>query len=213
MANANGCSSEPAAAAPRFAMLEGVPMVIQLAEPTLVSLLPGVGSLVEATGTGERLADVRFLVIDPTSDPCVSSRISIAGASRSATGAVRSTRGSSRVSSRPSPRHRAAIEAIVPRSRVATVVPRVRRPTIDAVRIAREPDRGRWGRRTRRGASAAPGTDGTRRAERLGRLVEQLDSTIAVLLPTTRPRELEPRVDQQVRGRRSTGPRLEAEVR
>ena len=133
----------------RFAMLEGVPMVIQLAEPTLVSLLPGVGSLVEATGTGERLADVRFLVID------------------SDLGSVRLERDLDRWS--------VAIDDGPPRSvdpelvaglfetlsetrasdlqvqsfpldlEVATVVLHGfdGRP-IDAVRIAREPDRGRW---------------------------------------------------------------------
>ena len=130
-------------------LLEGVPMVIQLAEPTLVSLLPGVGSLVEATGTGERLADVRFLVID------------------SDLGSVRLERDLDRWS--------VAIDDGPPRSvdpelvaglfetlsetrasdlqvqsfpldlEVATVVLHGfdGRP-IDAVRIAREPDRGRW---------------------------------------------------------------------
>ncbi len=48
----------------RFAMIEGVPTVFRLDEATLRGLLPAVTTLVEPTGTGVRPADVRSIVID-----------------------------------------------------------------------------------------------------------------------------------------------------
>jgi hypothetical protein len=48
----------------RFAMIEGVPTVVRLDEATLRGLLPAVTGLIEPTGTGVRPADVRSIVID-----------------------------------------------------------------------------------------------------------------------------------------------------
>jgi hypothetical protein len=48
----------------RFAMIEGVPTIVRLDEATLRGLLPAVTSLIEPTGTGVRPADVRSIVID-----------------------------------------------------------------------------------------------------------------------------------------------------
>ena len=48
----------------RFAMIEGVPTIVRLDEPTLRGLLPAVTGLIEPTGTGVRPADVRSIVID-----------------------------------------------------------------------------------------------------------------------------------------------------
>ena len=48
----------------RFAMIEGVPTIVRLDEATLRGLLPAVTSIVEPTGTGVRPADVRSITID-----------------------------------------------------------------------------------------------------------------------------------------------------
>lgn len=48
----------------RFAMIDGVPTVLRLDEPTLRGLLPAVATYIDPTGTGTDPADVRFLQIE-----------------------------------------------------------------------------------------------------------------------------------------------------
>lgn len=48
----------------RFAMIEGVPTVVRLDEATLRGLLPAVTSIIEPTGTGARPSDVRSILIE-----------------------------------------------------------------------------------------------------------------------------------------------------
>lgn len=50
-------------ASDRFAMVEGVPTVVRLDEPTLRALLPGVISLIQPTATGVRAADVKAIEV------------------------------------------------------------------------------------------------------------------------------------------------------
>ena len=47
----------------RFAMVDGIPMVVRLDEATLRGLLPSVATLVEPTGSGVRPADVKSIEI------------------------------------------------------------------------------------------------------------------------------------------------------
>ncbi|MBQ71762.1 MAG: hypothetical protein CMJ67_02545 [Planctomycetaceae bacterium] len=51
----------------RFAMIDGVPTVFRLDEATLAGMIPAIGSLIEPTGTAISPADVKFMVIESES--------------------------------------------------------------------------------------------------------------------------------------------------
>lgn len=48
----------------RFAMIEGVPSVFRLDEATLAGMIPAIGSLIEPTGTSVSPADVKFVIVE-----------------------------------------------------------------------------------------------------------------------------------------------------
>lgn len=136
----------------RFAMVEGVPTIVRLDEATLRGLLPAVTSLVDPTGTGVRPADVRQVVITTEAGEVRLERDldrwigEISADNGTGTGVVDPSRVDRLFELLADTR---AIEIMVqdhPRElEVATVVFHGfdGRP-MDAVRIAREPDAGRW---------------------------------------------------------------------
>ncbi|MEE2973585.1 MAG: DUF4340 domain-containing protein [Planctomycetota bacterium] len=133
----------------RFAMVEGVPTVLRLDEPTLRGLLPAVATYIDPTGTGTDPADIRFLQIEATDGRIRLERdldrwrISIDdGAAREVSGAqvdvllsVLTSTNSNEIQLLDFP---ASLE-------VATIVLHGfdGRP-IDAIRVARESGEGRW---------------------------------------------------------------------
>ena len=133
----------------RFAMVDGVPTVFRLDEPTLAGMIPAIGSLIEPTGTGVSPADVKSVVIDGES------------------GSLRLERDLDRwmiaMDERPPEEIETAtvqalldllhqtrstdlqVQAFPGSLEVATIVLHGfdGRP-LDAIRVAREPDEGRW---------------------------------------------------------------------
>ena len=133
----------------RFAMSEGSPTVFRLDEPTLAGLIPAIGSLIDPTGTGVDPADVKSVSIEADAARIRLERdldrwtISVDDAAPGEVDAstvdslleLLSQTRSNELQVRPFP---TSLE-------VATIVLQGfdGRP-IDAIRIAREPDQGRW---------------------------------------------------------------------
>ena len=133
----------------RFAMIDGVPTVVRLDEPTLAGMIPAIGSLIEPTGTGTSPADVKSLVID-----------SEAGTIRLERDLDRWTGAVDEGSAEPvDPARVQALLELLAETRAADLQVRdfpssLEVATIvlhgfdgqpmDAVRVAREPDGGRW---------------------------------------------------------------------
>ena len=133
----------------RFAMIDGVPTVFRLDEATLAGMIPAIGSLIEPTGTGVSPADVKSVVID-----------SDAGSLRLERDLDRWTAGVDGGPAEPIDTESVQglldllsqtrstdlqVQAFPSSLEVATVILHGfdGRP-LDAIRIAREPDQGRW---------------------------------------------------------------------